>query len=261
MIHLVTEANRHLYRAELQALHALRRCHFIEERGWALTERDGGEYDAYDDDLARYLIGFGPEREIEVACRIRSTEHGGLIPDHFAHLIGDHEPPPRAAGAYECTRYFAVAAARGRRGFVARSRLHVAMVEHVQDLGGERLLGFVDLPFLAHLRRFSGLRIRPVGLPSPYEDGDTIAFEIGVTAQDLAETRRRLQLPGRQLFIAPPWLPAGADIFALENSVRLLLSAPGPDRSRLDARVRALADRFAAPADPDAVLEALARAA
>lgn len=257
MIHLVTAGNRHLYARELVELHRLRRRHFIEERRWALEARDGGEYDAYDDERAAYLIGVAPNQEIEVACRIRPTDRGGVIPDVFPHLVSPSEPPADAPGTFECTRYFAVERARGRAGFVARSRLHVAMVEHVRDRGGDRLLGFVDLPLLTHLRRFSGLRIRPVGLPAPYEGGDTIAFEIGVTAEDLAATRERLQLPRRQLFAAPDWLPSGVDVFDLERSMRLLLAAPEVHRAALDGQ----AAEGVGPANPDEVWQALARAA
>ena len=85
--------------------------------------------------------------------------------------------PIRTAGTFECTRYFTSRHARGRPGFGTRSKLRVAMLELVQDLDGKRLLGFVDLPLLTHLRRFSGLRIHPVGFPTPYEGGVTIAFE------------------------------------------------------------------------------------
>ena len=67
MIHLVTLANRHLYVEAMADLHRLRRKHFVEERGWTLEIRDDGEYDAYDDDAAAYLIGFSAQRAIEVA--------------------------------------------------------------------------------------------------------------------------------------------------------------------------------------------------
>jgi len=53
MIHIVTSANRALYAAALAEMHRLRKVHFVDERGWtAMTVRDGGEYDAYDDDQA-----------------------------------------------------------------------------------------------------------------------------------------------------------------------------------------------------------------
>ena len=108
MIHLVTLANRHLYVEAMADLHRLRRKHFVEERGWTLEIRDDGEYDAYDDDAAAYLIGFSAQRAIEVACRLRSTASGGVLPDIFPHLVAESEPDPATPGTYECTRYFAI---------------------------------------------------------------------------------------------------------------------------------------------------------
>ena len=245
MIHLIEAANRRLYAAELAELHRERRRQFIEGRGWPLRVKDEGEYDAYDDETADHLVGFSTDGRIEAACRLRPTHRGGLIPDVFPHLVASSEPPPTAAGTWECTRYFSTAP--GRAGFEARSKLHLAMVEHVRDQGGLRLLGFVDLPYLTHLRRFSGLRIRPVGLPADYGEGEaggtTIAFEIGVTAEDLRATRERLRIPTRQLFVAPAWLPEDADVLTLERSARVLLAAP--EAAPADAR-RRLAEQTAA---------------
>ncbi len=205
MIHLIDINNRHLYPQQIKAFHNERYLHFVVERGWPLRAVDGGEYDDYDDDHALYLVGLSLEGEIEVGCRIRTTAGGGVLPDVFPHLIANSEPAVEVPGVFECTRYFSANRARGRRGFEARSKLHLAMVELVRDLGGHRLLGFVDLPLLSHLRRFSGLRIRPVGLPAPYDGGVTIAFEIGVEEEDLQTTRSLLQFrPGNCL-----WRPLG----------------------------------------------------
>ena len=238
MIHLINSNNRHLYIGELDEFHRERHRQFVIERGWPLRSVDGGEYDDYDDDHAMYLVGLSLDGGIEVGCRIRTTVRGGVLPDVFSHLIADSEPSVNEPGTFECTRYFSTNNARGRRGFEARSKLHLAMIELVRDLGGHRLLGFVDLPLLTHLRRFSGLRIRPVGLPTPYDGGVTIAFEIGVEEGDLQTTRTRLQIPTRQLFIAPTWLPVGADVLSLAQACTVMLSASVEDKRALVATVR-----------------------
>ncbi len=220
MIHLITAANRHLYRDEIAALHAERRRAFVEERGWDLTVVGEGEYDAYDDDLASHLVGFDDQGGIAVFCRIRSTRTGGVIPDHFPHLIASGEADPRANGVFETTRYYCAPHLRGPSGQARRADLHVAMIEHVRDRGGHRLLGFVDLPLLTHLRRFSGLALRPVGLPAPYGDDQfTIAFEIGVSEADLAQTRDRLGVTGRRLLEADPWSDPDFDPHLWEKAI------------------------------------------
>lgn len=131
MIHLVSSANKHLYERQLVEFHRERHRQFVVERGWSLRSVDDGEYDEYDDEHALYLIGLSPAGEIEVGCRIRTTALGGVLPDVFPHLIADSEPSVREMGVYECTRYFAVSSARGKRGFEARSKLHLAMLECV----------------------------------------------------------------------------------------------------------------------------------
>ena len=263
MIHLITSQNRHLYNSCITEMHAERRRQFIVERGWSLNERDGGEYDNYDDDQALYLVGLDCDGRLEVGCRLRPTLIGGVIPDVFPHLIAPIEEDSRAPGTYECTRYFTTATARGRPGFEARSRLHLAMIEAVRDRGGRRLLGFADLPLLTHLRRFSGLRIRPVGLPAPYDEAGnvTVAFEIGVCEEDLQETRRRLEIPTRQLFEASAWLPEGIDVVALEQATSALVEADD-EPCRVLKRVARTASRVVHHVDVEAVMARIsARAA
>ena len=262
MIHLISARTQHLYPRECDALHRARFHHFVEGRRWRLASRDGLEIDVYDDDKAFHLIGFSSAGNIDVSCRIRPTLDGGLLPDIFPHLIDASEPSLRAPGVYECTRYFSAERLRGRAGFEARSRLHVAMVELVRDLGGQRLLGFVDLPLLAHLRRFSGLRIRPVGLPTPYEEGGAaIAFEIGVSADDLERTRRTLDIPGRQLFEAPAWAPAGLSPHRLAPTLHVLINGDAAQVDALAGFARDLCAHVPGQRSPERVYERLAQRA
>jgi len=223
-----------------------------------LRSVNGGEYDDYDDDLAFYLVGLSLDGEIEVGCRVRTTALGGVLPDVFPHLIADSEPSIREPGTFECTRYFSTSNARGRRGFEARSKLHLAMVELMRDLGGHRLLGFVDLPLLTHLRRFSGLRIRPVGLPAPYDGGVTIAFEIGVEEGDLRTTRSLLQIPTRQLFVAPAWLPSGTDVLSLAQAVTVMVSGHSEQKRALVSTVRETVPSVVFQPDVDKLMVSLA---
>jgi acyl-homoserine lactone synthase len=259
MIHLITAANRHLYAAALQAMHVERRRIFVDGRGWKLPVRDGGEYDQFDDDEALYLVGFDRDGELCVSARLRPTLSGGVIPDVFPHLVLDGGESVRAADTFECTRYFTTGPSRKLRGFEARSKLHISLIEAVRDLGGQRLIGLADLDLLTHLRRFSGLRLRPLGLPAPYDEGGvTIAFEIGVASQDLDYARAMLQIPHRQLFVAPDWLPTGVDVLALERSTRVLLAAPAVQRRDLCDQVSRLAADIVYQPDVSAFIANLA---
>ncbi len=208
MIHLITAQNGTVCPDQLKALHTARRECFIVERGWLLHERDGGEYDPYDDAMAAHLVGLADDGQIAVSCRLRTAEAGGVIPDLYPHLLGPGETPAGAPGDYECTRYFAAPWARGAPGASFRASLHVALVEYARDQGARRLLGLTDARFLPYLQETSGLRLRPLGPAMPDGDGETIGFEIGITHRDIEETRRRLGLPDRQLhFLRPASVP------------------------------------------------------
>lgn len=253
MIHLIHRHNRHLYCDVLTRLYAARYQHFVVERGWRLDHQDGGERDVYDDDLAMHLVGLDADGSIGVSCRVRPTLDGGVLPDLFPDLIGPQEPTLAEPGVFECTRYFAAPHLRGRAGFAARSRLHVALLELMVAIGAKRLLGFVDLPLLAHLRRYSGLSLRIVGDPQPYaEDGVAVAFAISVAADDLLRARSRLGRAGRDLFDAPTWLPQNVDPSALADAVDVLINADAAAAAQLGALAATLSRQIAQPSSSEA---------
>lgn len=236
MIHLVTADNRHLYGPQLEAMHRDRAAYFVGDRGWSgLTVENGLERDAYDDDRALYLIGFEADGSIAASVRLRPSDDGSVLSDVFPHLVS--EGPARGAGVFEMTRYFGSRARRGASGFAVRSALHVATLEAIVARGASRLLGFTDVAALS-LLRYTGWRVRPVGLPADYAEGTAVAFEVACGPGDLAETRARLQLDGRQLFEAPAWLPEGSDVLALAEATNVILNAPPAGRRKAISAVR-----------------------
>lgn len=82
-----------------------------------------------------------------------------------------------------------------------------------------------------------------------------------MTEADLERTRGRLQIATRQLFVAPAWLPAGADVLTLERSARVLLAGPEDARRELVGHAAALAARVVHQPDLEAVMAELGRAA
>ena len=72
MIHIISAANRHLYRDQVEQMHQLRRVHFVEECGWKdMNIVDGGEYDQFDDDRTVYFLAFGPGAQPVEEWRVR----------------------------------------------------------------------------------------------------------------------------------------------------------------------------------------------
>jgi N-acyl-L-homoserine lactone synthetase len=146
MIHVVTYENRELYRRQLQEMHALRKTHFIQERGWTgLTERDGGEYDAYDDEKTIYFFALDQEGRIGVSMRARPTQDKSMLGDIFPHLIGPGAAPVEAPGVWEISRIFATRRFRTRSGVRRRSELFLATVEAAAIKGIDRLVGMTDV--------------------------------------------------------------------------------------------------------------------
>lgn len=228
MIHLICAENRHLYEDVLAEMHQARTEYFVKGRGWSnLSVQNGRECDDYDDEDAIYLIGFEDDRSIAVSARLLSAEHGCVLSDVFPHLVTDG--PVRGPRIFELSRYFASRKRRGPAGFAMRSSLHVATLEAAIERGARRLVGFTDLHIMT-LLRYTGWRVRPIGLPAAYAEGTAVAFEIGCEERDLDHVRDTLQLDGRQLFEAPAWLPRGSDVYAIAEATGLLLNAPSTVR-------------------------------
>lgn len=221
MIHLINEANRHLYRDVLAEVFRARTRFFVDERGWSsLSVTSGEELDEYDTPEALYLVGFGPGGEISVGARLIPADSGCLLADHFAHLV--YEGPATGPGVYELSRYFTPPSVRGRASFPIKAAMNVAILEAMVERRAQRLVGFTDLHILGGMR-YSGWRVRPIGLPADYEEGTAAAFEIACQGQDLVEMREALAMPGRQLFTAGPWAACDVDLRRLGEATEVVL--------------------------------------
>lgn len=260
MIHLVHSQNRHLYSLQLAEMHRQRKAEFIDRLGWKAPRIEGdGEYDQYDDADAAYLLAIADNGDLGASVRIRPTAKGALLLDHFPQLLADDLESYRTPRDFEATRYCAAPTCRGAAGFHLLSRLHVAALEHVQDRGGDRLLGFFDIKFMPHFRSLSGLTTQPVGFPQPYDEGMAIAFAILAGDTDVALARSRLRLHSRQLFEAPPTLDPAVDVIALADACEVLADA-SEDTSFINTRIRSTAIAIRDRQDPAAVLNALSSA-
>jgi acyl-homoserine lactone synthase len=254
MIHLICAENRHLYEQVLAEMHQARTEYFVKGRGWTnLAVEDGREHDAYDAE-AIYLIGFEEDGSIAVSVRLLAADHGCLLSDVFPHLVS--EGPVRGPGVWEMSRYFAARKRRGPPGFAMRSALHVAVLETVVERGARRLVGFTDVHIMT-LLRYTGWKVRPIGVPAAYDEGTAAAFEIGCQYEDLEAAQRILRLSGRQLFQAPGWLPRGADVHAIAQATGLILNAPKPVRQPILEAVRDAEARWVPQGDVEQLIARL----
>ncbi len=224
MIHLINAANRHLYEDALAEMHRARTEYFVNERGWKnLMVQAGKEFDAYDTDETLYLVGFSPNGDINVSARLLPADRGCVLSDHFPHLVA--EGPATGPGIFELSRYFTAPHLRGRKWFPVKAAMNVAIVEAMVQNRARRLVGFTDLHVLG-IMRYSGWRVRPIGMPAEYAEGTAGAFEIACQPADLEEIREVVPVPGRQLFVAPEWLPQSVDVRGLADATSLAINVP-----------------------------------
>lgn len=255
MIHLICDANRHLYEDTLAQMHRDRTEFFVKGRGWNNLDVKGGlELDAYDNEKTLYLVGFGADGSIAVSSRLLPADDGCLLSECFGHLVS--EGPAAGPGVFELSRYFAAPSLRGPKGFWLKSRMHVAVLEALVERGARRLVGFTDLHVLG-LMRYSGWKVRPIGVPAAYDEGTAAAFEIACQAHDLDDIRETVQLPGRQLFEAPGWLPAGTDVHAYAQATNLILNVPRAQRAPALKSMAKAVENWSPQGDIDAVLARL----
>lgn len=208
MIHMVTPGNRQFYADQIEEMHRLRKAHFVDERGWsALTVRDGGEYDDWDDERTIYFFALDSQGHIGVSMRARPTDDKCILADVFPHLIMPGTGPVRGKTVWEISRIFATRKFRTRHGIRRRDELFLATVEAAVAAGVERLVGMIDTFLLPQAMRV-GWKLKPLGLPAAYPEGEVIAVGISTTPQDLMDFRESMAVDSSLILPAP--LPAGA---------------------------------------------------
>lgn len=235
MIHVVTQHNRDAYENLLKEMHRLRRVHFVEERGWsAMTVRDGGEYDAYDDERTIYLLAVEPDGSISCSMRMRPALTGSVLGDVFPHLVADDEPSLRQPDVWEISRYFAASAARGRSGAGRRAELRLASLEVALQHRAKRLVGMIDIEMLPPMLNGSGWRVRPLGLPAPYAEGVAQAIEVQVSQAALRDMEELTGLEAPLALELDPDMAPGLP----PHEIEAILRAANTDSGRRRMAVR-----------------------
>ena len=194
MIHIVTHANRYLYADELLQAHRQRREAFVEQRGWPLSVReDGGEYDEGDDERAIYFLAIDKAGQVEASMRARPTDDFCVVADVFPHFLADGPASAKAPDVWEIARWVAVGRTRGPEGFNRRGELRLTVIEQALACGVRKIVGMTDLYLLGPAMR-SGWRVKPIGIPADYGQGQGVAVEVEVSEGAVVELRERLAL-------------------------------------------------------------------
>ena len=212
MIHLIDQSNRHLYRPEVEEMHRLRKVHFVDERGWSqMSVRDGAEYDDCDDDRTLYFVALDDEGHVGVSMRARPTDDKCIVADVFPQLIHPGAAPVKNPQCWEISRIFSTRRFRTRSGLRRRDEVFLASMEAAAEHGVTRLVGIIDTYLLPQAMRFPW-KLKPLGLPAAYPEGEMIGVDIPVSRDLLEEARESLAIEGSIIVRRDP----GPEIHAAE---------------------------------------------
>jgi acyl-homoserine lactone synthase len=203
MIFLVDRSNRAAFSAQIEEMHRHRHEIYVNRRGWTALQRDDGlEIDQFDTDDAVYLMGVDSQGCVNSALRLMPTTGPHLLRDVFSHTITWGRVPV-SDRIYEFTRYFIVREHKhefGRRH--AAGKLLCAMFEFGLAKGLTHISFLCDTFFLPTILEL-GWKTRPLGLPTPYDEGTCVALVFEVSQAGLASTRAARNVAGPVLVYSP----------------------------------------------------------
>jgi len=226
MIHMVTPENRRYFAAELAEMHALRKVHFVDERGWSqMNVRNGGEFDECDDERTIYFLALDEHGQIGVSMRARPTDDKCIVADVFPQLIHPDNAPVKSENTWEISRIFATRAFRTRAGLRRRDQVFLASMEAAVEYGVTRLVGIIDTYLLPQAMRFPW-RLTPLGLLTAYAEGEMIGVQIPVNRDELNNAREAMAQEGSIITTMAPVLNrlsalSSSDLEALVTASRL----------------------------------------
>lgn len=194
MLHIVTQRNRDLYRAELRDLFGVRKSVFVDELGWDLPLTDGLEIDQYDDERAMYGLAFDVNGRVTMGARYRPTDDRAMLTDLFPHAIADGVGPVTGPGIWEITRGLCLESGRQPHNLVRRAIQALAPLEYAHAHGVKALIAFAEVR-LVPLAISMGWRVELLGDPTPFGEGVGIAFRIEVSDEAIRQMREDYDLP------------------------------------------------------------------
>ncbi len=237
MVHLVTPEHRCLYHDQLEHMHKLRWAIYVEERGWrALREKQaipGYERDEYDDERAHYLLAIDDDGALLGAMRVRPADDRSLLADQFAHLVDRDFRREFDASVWELTRLLRAPQNRSRDGHV-RFAMNCGLIEFCLTRDVTHLVATAETFLLPMTRKAWGPKVRPIGLPQPYAEGDVIALELTPDVDALAAMRIAGSITSSQLYEHPkPWQALDPDPVPAAHLFAALRASPNLRRQAL----------------------------
>lgn len=171
-IHIVSAHNAHLYRDLLDVNFRLRKQIFIDELQWSgLTARGDLEFDQFDTEHAVYYFAL-EEGQLLGSIRRHCSLQPTLLSDIFPQLA--ERGYERRWDVYESTRQYVIPERRRDHPCQVAGYLQRALWGHSLREGA-RFVNFVTASWYVPILQRSGLRLKPLGLPTKHEDMTLVA--------------------------------------------------------------------------------------
>jgi acyl-homoserine lactone synthase len=239
MIYVIDKTNRQAFEQQLDDMHRLRHDIYVGRRGWkALAKPDGRDVDQFDTGDTVYLLGLDDKGRVQSGLRLNPTTGPHLIRDVFPHAVTFSEIPT-GENIYEFTRYFVVPERVDRmKRRSAAGELLVAMFEYGLLSGFSHYSLLCDAFFISTALEMRW-KLKPLGLPTPYDEGTCIAVLFDVSYEVADSTRDVRGVRGPVLAYSPTPPPYAANDNQPDTSVQLrVLTRPEPCVSRLISKHR-----------------------
>lgn len=195
VLHVVTKKNRSLYRRELDDLFRVRKSVFVDELGWNLkVTPDGREVDQYDDDDAIYGIGFDHRGRVTMAGRYRHTDDRSMLMDVFSHALAPDVGPLGGPGTWEFSRGFCLETGGKRHNQQRRAMLMLTPLEIAFAAGATSYIAFSEVRLLPLFINM-GWRVKLLGDPISYGEGEGVAYQVEVSEDAIRSMRESYDLP------------------------------------------------------------------
>ena len=177
---------------------------YVRRRKWAgLTPIGDQERDEFDTSAAIYLMALDNDDEILACLRLLPTTRPHIFANLFPHLAPGGVPV--GPEILELTRFYIAPSktAKAVRDWLV-GVLCAGMIEYALAHGITRITSVIDT-FLLKLMQSMEWRVRPLGSPQRYLEGEAVAVLIEMTPQILESTCRTKGVTG------PVLLPSGFD--------------------------------------------------
>ncbi|MGJ3647077.1 acyl-homoserine-lactone synthase [Sphingomonas sp. GlSt437] len=227
MIHVITASNSQEYCHELSQFFKLRREIFVEEKGWNLASIDGEERDEYDDDQAIYLLNIGQDGKVVAGQRVRPTTTNSMLSDHFPAAVAIKDRPIADETTWEVTRGFVIPELRRSAHRQSRAAFRVGSLEVALEFGIDRMLGITEIETLPWFFNM-GYHVHLIGLPVATGETSSVALEIAVNHQAIAQMREIWALDAPSSYAFSPSTKTPVDLDTLVAHLGRMAGATGP---------------------------------